>query len=372
MNINREKISICEKSDLIIVEEEYPDHSFFYINLDVQPDGNICKATKYLSSYLKDNYLEVLIGFAFGFGTGPGANIINAPFNRLGTMIFLHHNVSSGYQIQLICANDRAVKSLNAPEHTTVKVFDHYGSELYYISNIRASKSDNYYMEAFSSFESLGKILKDNNVSYNNLVRTWLYINNILDWYDILNKGRNDFFTEENIFEGIIPSSTGIGLSNIYKKNLSLSAFAINPKDEKEMVRMVDSPMQCDAINYKSSFSRAVEISFQTSKRLVISGTASIGSTGETLYKENVVKQIEHTMGVVKSILISEHYKWDDIVRAIAYFPDPGHVKHLTDYCLSKEIDPSYFLSVGGTVCRDDLMFEIELDAVRPLIDQDS
>ncbi|MEA1887560.1 MAG: hypothetical protein U9N72_10175 [Bacteroidota bacterium] len=368
MKINRKKFLSAKKSDLIIVEEEYPDHSFFYINLNVKPDDDSCQATNDLSSYLEDNYLEVLIGFAFGFDVDVGTNLINDSFNKLDNLILLQDSASTGSQIQLICADGREVKSLNAPTHTTVKMFNHYGSELYYISNIRPNKSDNCYMETFSSFKSLGKILNDNYVSYNNLVRTWLYIHNILDWYDILNKARTDFFTGENIFEGLIPSSTGIGLSNIYKKCLSLSAFALKPKDEKEMVQMVDSPMQCDAINYKSSFSRAVEISLQTSKRLIISGTASIGSTGETLYKESVVKQIEHTMEVVKSILRSKKYNWDDIVRAIAYFPDPGHVKHFKDYCLSKEIDPSYFLSVGGTVCRDDLMFEIEIDAVKPLM----
>ncbi|HDZ40077.1 MAG TPA: hypothetical protein ENH59_00115 [Bacteroidetes bacterium] len=318
---------------------------------------------KNLSAYLVNNGLQVLIGFAFGFRSP----VINDSSNELVCLIFLKHSVSSGYQIQLICTDSRNVKTIRNPGNAIIKTVNHYDCLLFFISNIQYDQLDDCYSQAYSAFKILGKILKDNTISYNNLARTWLYLHNILAWYSDLNRARTDFYTEENIFGGLIPASTGIGLDNIEDKCLSVNAFALKAKDEKGKVRMVDSPMQCDAINYKSSFSRAVEIIFKTSKKLIISGTASINDKGKTLYKNSVVNQIEHTMDVVKAILVNEKYDWDNIVRAITYFPDTQHIKHFKDYCIDRGIDTSYILSVGGTVCRDDLLFEIELDAVKPL-----
>ncbi|MGM0665795.1 MAG: Rid family hydrolase [Bacteroidota bacterium] len=318
---------------------------------------------KNLSAYLTNNVLQVLIGFAFGFE----APIIDQLSDEPGGIIFLRHNVSSGCHIQLICTDSRDVKSIRNKDSASIKTVSHYDSLLYFISNIQSDHLNDCYSQAYSSFKILGKILKEYAVNYSNLARTWLYLHDILSWYSDLNRARNDFFIEEKILDGLIPASTGIGLDNVEGKCLLISAFALKAKDGKEKVRIIDSPMQGDAIKYKSSFSRAVEISFKTSKRLIISGTASIDGKGKTLYENSVVDQIEHSMVVVEAILVNEQYHWDNIVRAIAYFPDTQHIKHFRDYCMSRGIDTSCVLTVGGTVCRDDLLFEIELDAVKSL-----
>jgi enamine deaminase RidA (YjgF/YER057c/UK114 family) len=363
MKIRRDKISIYDRSDLIIIREEYPQHTFYYINLNLRPGGNAHQAFKNLSAYIESNGLEVLIGFAFG----PDNHFFNGSANSLASLIFLKHDISSAYKCQLICTESSEVRLIQENEKCLVKAVDHFGSSLVFISNILSDESDSCYTQAYSSFKSLGKILKDSRISYNNLVRTWLYLQNILNWYDDLNKARTDFYMEENIFNGFIPASTGVGLSNIYGRCLSISAFALLENEGNSLIRLINSPMQCDATNYKSSFSRAVEITHKTSKRLIISGTASIGSKGETLYKGSIEKQIEHTMEVVSSIMFNEKYEWENVVRAIAYFLDPVDEKYFSEYCLRNHIDDSCILTVGGTICRGDLLFEIELDAVKAL-----
>jgi len=363
MKISRNISSISDMNDLISVREEYPDHSFFYINYTVHPDKEICPAMKNLSAYLANNRLQVLIGFAFGFE----APIINQLSNEPGSILFLRRNVSSGYHVQLICTDSRDVNSIRNPDSASIKTVNHYDCILYFISNIQSDQMNDCYSQAYSSFKLLGKILKDYAINYNNLARTWLYLHKILNWYSDLNRARNDFFTDEKILDSLIPASTGIGIDNVEGKCLLISALALKAKDGKDKVRMIDSPKQGNAIEYKSSFSRAVEISFKTSKRLIISGTASIDMQGKTLYENSVVDQIEHAMLVVEAILLNEQYHWDNIVRAIAYFPDTQHIKHFRDYCMSRGINTSCILTVGGTVCRDDLLFEIELDAVKSL-----
>jgi len=363
MRISREKTSISDNSQLIKIKEEYPDHSFFYINFHIAKSSDVYSALKKLSAYLEDHQLEVLLAFGFGFKS----HFNKGELEKMIPLILLYHNYSKGHHVQLICTDSKHVKLREYSGDTCVKSLDNYGSELYFISNVTSNEQGDYYRKAYSTFMALKRILEKNDISYSGLARTWLYIDNILDWYDELNHARTNFYNEENIFDGFIPASTGIGLSNLNGKSLSISAYALREGKDDCIIRMIESPLQCPATDYKSSFSRAVEISFNTSKRLIISGTASINSRGETLHKDSIEKQIEHTMEVVKSIMINEQYGWDNVVRSIAYFPATKVEKYFINYCMLNNIDSSYIMAVNGTVCRDDLLFEIELDAVKPV-----
>jgi len=363
MKISRDTISIYDKTDLISVREQYPDHSFFYINFSISPEVDISQAIYKLSNYLDQEGLEILTGFAFGLENFN----FNGKLNKLSAMVLLQHNYLSGCRIQLICTDSSMVKVIDNTVYPTVKIIDHYGSVLIFISNIHYEESGNYFKQAYSSFKYLGKTLEDIGLCCNNMVRTWLFLNDILDWYDTLNQARTDFYDDENILDDLIPASTGIGLSNTRGNSLLINAIAVHNMKNKHIIRIVNSPMQCDATDYNSSFSRAVELSLKTSKRLIISGTASIGSNGETLHNGSIINQIEHTMEVVQSILINENYVWNNVVRAIAYFLYPEDEQYFIDYCLKNNIDSSGILCVGGTICRDELLFEIELDAVKAL-----
>lgn len=363
MKINRDTISIYDKTDLISVREQYPDHSFFYINFNISPEADISQAIHKLSIYLDQEGLEILTGFAFGLEN----YTFNGKLNKLSVLVLLQHNYISGCRIQLICTDSKMVEVINNNACPIVKTLNHYGTSLFFISNIYYEKSDDCYKEAYYTFKTLGKTLKDIGLCCNSLVRTWLFLNEILNWYGTLNRARTDFYGEENILDDLIPASTGIGLSNTRGNSLLINAIAVHNIKNKHNIRIVNSPMQCDATDYKSSFSRAVELSLKTSKRLIISGTASIGSNGETLHKGSIINQIEHTMEVVQSILVNEKYVWDNVVRAIAYFLYPEDEQYFIDYCLRNNIDSAGILCVGGTICRDDLLFEIELDAVKAL-----
>ena len=361
MKISRDTFSFYDKSDLVIVREQYPGHSFFYINFSIFAEGDVSQAIKKLSIFLDQNGYEVLTGFAFGLESFPSVSNLN----KISGLVSLKQKDTSCHRIQLVCTDSSMVTVITNTAYATVKAVDHYGSTLFFITNGYYQGADNCYGQAYSAFKSLGKILNDIGIGCSNLVRTWLFVSDILEWYDTLNRARTDFYREENILDDHIPASTGIGLGNIYDKCLLINAFAVHNREVKQMVRTVKSPMQCDATDYKSSFSRAVELSLKTSKRLIISGTASIGRNGETLHKGSIKNQIKHTMEVVHSILTNEKYGWNNVVRAIAYFLYPEDVIYFNEYCFSNNIDSSGILRVDGTICRDDLLFEIELDAVK-------
>lgn len=215
-----------------------------------------------------------------------------------------------------------------------------------------------------SVFERIESALAAAGLDFSHVARTWLYLDRLLDWYDEFNLARTEFFEKRGVFAHLIPASTGIGASNPFGAALTAGALAIRGKHDGVSVREVVSPLQCEATEYRSSFSRAVEINLPGRRYLTISGTASIAPEGQSLHQDDVVKQIHTTLDVVEAILKSHGYGWDHTVRAIGYF---RNIEDLAVFdAISKErgIPPLPLAPAHAIVCRDDLLFEIELDAI--------
>jgi len=202
-------------------------------------------------------------------------------------------------------------------------------------------------------------------MDFSNVIRTWLYLDQLLKWYDDFNEVRTDFFDEYGVFDNLVPASTGIGVSNPAGAALVSDAFAIQPKNGDVTIEAVPSPLQCPALDYKSSFSRAVEIRSAAQRSLLISGTASIHPGGATAHVGDVRKQIALTMEVVEAILKSRDMAWEDTVRGIAYFRYGADAPLLEEYCREAGLPDLPMAIAHADVCRDDLLFEVEIDAAK-------
>lgn len=214
-------------------------------------------------------------------------------------------------------------------------------------------------------FDSMVDILATVGMDFTNVVRTWMYLNKLLTWYDDFNEVRNDFFREKDIFGKVVPASTGIGVRNPVGAALVTDLLAVKPKTDRVKIEAIPSPLQCAALDYKSSFSRAVEVALPDHRTLYISGTASIEPSGDTVHIDDVEKQIALTMEVTDAILKSRKMDWSDTVRGIAYFKDITNAHLFTEYCKDNGLPRMPFALSHSDVCRDDLLFEIELDAIK-------
>ena len=206
-------------------------------------------------------------------------------------------------------------------------------------------------------------------LNFSDVTRTWLYVDKILEWYGELNQVRDTFFRQRNVFDGLVPASTGVGVANPSGSALVADVLAIRPKHPGVRIFAVPSPLQCSALDYRSSFSRAVEVVTPDLRRLYVSGTASIEPGGKTAFVDDVRKQIELSMDVLHAILTSRGMDWGDVSRAIAYFRNMSSAAEFTAYCRDHNI-PQFPCAVShADICRDDLLFEIEADAMttRPL-----
>jgi enamine deaminase RidA (YjgF/YER057c/UK114 family) len=214
-----------------------------------------------------------------------------------------------------------------------------------------------------SCFENIEAILADVGMDFSHVARTWLYLDRLLSWYDSFNVARTAFFEARGVFEGLVPASTGIGAANPFGAALTAGALAIRPKHPGVRIEEVGSPLQCPAVDYRSSFSRAVELAFPDRRLLMVSGTASIAPGGESMFADDVEKQIHLTLDVVEAILASRGMDWKDTTRAIGYFHDIADLRVFDACCQSRGIAPLPMAPAHATVCRSDLLFEIELDA---------
>ncbi len=218
--------------------------------------------------------------------------------------------------------------------------------------------------QARQTFDGLQAALEVVGMDFGNVVRTWLYLDEILQWYREFNDARWSFFEQRRVTSGNMPASTGIGASNPLRSAVLAGCFAVRPKRESVALTIVDSPLQCPASDYRSSFSRAAELRVGQERRLFVSGTASIAPGGETAHVGDVRAQIALTMEVVGTILSSRDMGWGDVTRAVAYFPSLGNATLLGEHCIERGIPPLPVAITQGVVCREDLLFEIEVDAV--------
>jgi len=211
----------------------------------------------------------------------------------------------------------------------------------------------------------IDKILTGHGLAFSDVFRTWFYNHDILDWYGDFNRVRTRFFEQKKIFDGLVPASTGIGGGNAAEAALEAGLLALQPKIPGVEVYAVPSPLQSSARDYGSSFSRAVEVAMPDHKRLYVSGTASIDVEGRTVFLDDTRAQVKLTMEVVQAILQSRGMDWADVTRSLAYFKRAEDAPLLGAYCRDNDLAPFPVIVAENDVCRDDLLFEIEVDAVQ-------
>jgi enamine deaminase RidA (YjgF/YER057c/UK114 family) len=218
-----------------------------------------------------------------------------------------------------------------------------------------------------SSFEQIEAALQQAGMDFSHVVRTWLYLDDLLTWYGEFNDARTEFFKSRGVFERLIPASTGIGASNPAGAALLSGALAIRPRRSGVRIQEVESPLQRPATEYRSSFSRAVEVATPDRRWLTISGTASIAADGKSMFAGDVVKQIHLTLDVVEAILRSRGMDWSNATRAVGYFRDIRALPVFDACCHERGMSPLPLAPAHATVCRADLLFEMELDAIAAL-----
>jgi 2-iminobutanoate/2-iminopropanoate deaminase len=126
-----------------------------------------------------------------------------------------------------------------------------------------------------------------------------------------------------------------------------------------------------EAADYGSAFTRGLRVDLPGGvTHLLISGTASVGENGETLYEGDFRAQLWRTYRNITRLLESEGATWHDIVRTTCYIRDIER-----DYKEFNSVRNEFFHALGldpfpastgiqARICRSDLLVEIEAMAI--------
>lgn len=224
------------------------------------------------------------------------------------------------------------------------------------------------YEQTLSAFERLERELEAAGMTFSNVVRTWIYADKILDWYADFNKARNAFFTSRGVYDRYVPASTGIGWTNALGAKLVLGAFAVSSKSPGSVeFEALPSPLQCPALEYGSSFSRAAEVRTPGWKRVIVSGTASIKpNSHEVAHIGDIDAQIECTMSAVDAIYRSRGMSLKDVSGALIYLKEERYRENWEHWLdAHSEYPRAHSRAIVADVCRDEWLFEIESDALK-------
>jgi len=270
----------------------------------------------------------------------------------------------AGVQIHAVAGHDRP-EVVRADGKPCGRIFRASDRTCLTLSSISAAKAGPPTEQARAMMEKAESILKQYGADFLCVPRTWMWLGDILSWYDDFNRVRNEFFRQRGLIgEGTrqsMPASTGIGLYPFDGSKCAMDLTAVlQPTDSTRYLQAVGR-QQC-ALEYGSAFSRASLAVTPAGQTIFVSGTASIDASGATTNIGDASGQIHTTIENVRAVLADMQAGDEDIVQAVIY-------------CKTTEVE-RIFLGLKDTVawpcvtvicdiCRPDLLFEIEATAIR-------
>ena len=226
-------------------------------------------------------------------------------------------------------------------------------------------------LEVRRMIERAERILRAQGASYLDVVRTWLYISDILDWYAEFNKVRSEKYGEFGIMPGpddgrlLLPASTGISGDSPSGCACSMDLIAVAGEGhERSRVKRFTNARQLDAFRYGSAFSRATLVHEQGVSLFHVSGTAAIDEHGESLFLGDVSGQIERTFENVEALMGQVDGVLGDIAAATVFVKRPEDAALFWEMAAARRLERFPAVCVVGDVCRDELLFEIDAEAV--------
>jgi len=232
------------------------------------------------------------------------------------------------------------------------------------------SNGHNRRKQAEAMFRKAEALLKSEGASFRDVVRTWIYAEDILDWYNEFNSARNTCYSEfgllhngdvnhaEDIF---LPASTGIEGKNPEGASTIMDLLAVTKRSNTGIqIQPLYGIHQRSPYRYGSAFSRAMKVVEPEEKWLFVSGTASLNEKGETVHTGDLRSQVKHTVEVIDSLVQPEGASFSNLCEATVF------LKRKSDFSLYQETAESLGLSnipavyLVADVCWEELLFELD------------
>ncbi len=216
------------------------------------------------------------------------------------------------------------------------------------------------------------RVLEAERCSFADVCRTWFFLDDILSWYDEFNVARNAVFSDLGLLNGsrpgIIPASTGIHGRNPRGHRCTLDLLAVQPHPGRRLsIETLHNPLQNEAPEYGSAFSRGLTVATDHSRIFLVSGTAAIDEGGATVHPDDFDGQALRTLDNIESLLASRGAGMNDICQATAFVKRREDVGRLGSILSRRGLDHLPMVCTIDDICRRDLLVEVDATAVIPL-----
>ncbi|MBN4060943.1 hypothetical protein JYU15_00755 [bacterium AH-315-I18] len=239
------------------------------------------------------------------------------------------------------------------------------GDKWLMLNGLFADEADSPADQTLTVFNHATQLLKQSGGTFDSVARTWLWLKEICNWYDDLNRVRNNRFIEHGLIAPQtkqscrLPASTGIGLYGINGAAITMDIIAL-PGREDQIQYIEAGGDQHSAYEYGSAFSRAAIAPMPGGNTVFISGTAAIDHHGITENIGQIPAQVDKTITHVQSLLHDLNSDDQQVCFALVYCK----TVEVQQYFLQQYKNlPWPMITMIGDVCRPDLLFEVEVTA---------
>lgn len=220
------------------------------------------------------------------------------------------------------------------------------------------------FAEAYSMFCSAEDVLRQEGLTFRNVVRTWIYLRDIDQHYADLNRARRAFFKDREIT--LHPASTGIhGTPFPRGHNFSMSIYAIAGAEHLQ-IDVMTTPTLDEAWRYGSDFSRGLKVVEANKIALYVSGTASIDEEGHTAHVGHFDAQVDRMLINISTLLAAQNASSRNLLSATTYLKRRADAPRLRRILRQRGLDNFPNALVQANVCRPNLLCEMEAVAALP------
>jgi enamine deaminase RidA (YjgF/YER057c/UK114 family) len=294
----------------------------------------------------------------------PATFVEGSPINRRG--ISGIHVIGARGRARTVAEGERAFGTLVETATTRVLGLSDVGRRA--ASRLAAGPAE----EAGAAIDSAEQLLAREGFSFRDVARTWFYLRDILDWYGPFNAVRNAAFQRMGLMgpngSGRIPASTGIEGRNARGGWSTLDVLALAPRAGHRLeIKRLHNTKQNEATEYGSAFARATEVVLGDARYVFVSGTASIDDRGETVHVGDFETQTLFTLEAVQALLRGTGASLSDVQQATAFIKNPCDGRALERIVERAGLSTLPLVTTVADVCRDELLFEIDVTAVLPV-----
>jgi enamine deaminase RidA (YjgF/YER057c/UK114 family) len=237
-------------------------------------------------------------------------------------------------------------------------------------NHLRSGNNGNRPLHVREMIDRAERILRENGASYGDVIRTWFYLPDILDWYAGFNKIRNERYGELGIMPGpgdkdlLLPASTGIRGETPSGAPAAMDLIAVKRGSfMRPLIKQLTNVGQLDAFRYGSAFSRGALIQDAAFSLIEVSGTAAIDERGKSRFIDDIRGQINCTFDKVEKLLNREGATLGDIAAATVFVKKPEYAEVFREMACERGLKDFPAVCVVADVCRDELLFEIDAEA---------